>query len=181
MLARIVIISGSPGAGKTTVSHKLAENSTYERAVHIHTDDFYQYIKKGYIAPWLDGSGDQNLTMIESAAASAKRFAEGGYEVFVDGTIGPWFIDPWGEIARNGIDVRYIVLRPDEQTTVSHVKNRHQNEFFTFTCEVIKDLWHSFSDLGIYKPHVIDTTALTIDESVALIQKMLAENAFKIF
>ena len=85
MPARIVVISGSPGTGKTTISRILAENSTHEKAVYIEVDDFWQYIRKGYIHPWEGGggAGNQNETVIESAAASAKRFSEGGYEVFV--------------------------------------------------------------------------------------------------
>jgi chloramphenicol 3-O-phosphotransferase len=180
MSARIIIISGSPGAGKSTVSRILAENSPHEKAVHIHTDDFYQYIKKGYIAPWQNGSGDQNETMILSAAASAEIWADGGYEVFADGTIGPWFIDPWLELVKKGFDVRYIILRPDEQATVSRVIDREKNQFFPLTDEVVKNLWNSFADMGIYESHKIDTTGLTADESAALIQKMLAEGAFRI-
>ena len=41
----------------------------------------------------------------------------GVYEVYVDGIIGPWFLKPWIQLARAGMDVRYIVLRPDEPTT----------------------------------------------------------------
>jgi hypothetical protein len=117
--ARIVLISGSPGTGKTSISRILAETSDYACAVHIHTDDFYQYIRKGYVSPWLNGAGDQNETVIESVVVSAKRFSAGGYEVFVDGVIGPWFLEPWIDIAKEGVDVRYIVLRPSEQETVS--------------------------------------------------------------
>ena len=102
MTARIVIISGACGTGKSSVSRLLAETSAYEHAVHIHMDDFYQYIRKGYIAPWLDGSGEQKETMIESAAACAQRFSEGGYEVYVDGVIGPWYLGPWINIAEKG-------------------------------------------------------------------------------
>jgi cytidylate kinase len=180
MSARIVVISGAPGTGKTSVSRILAENSTYDRAVHIHTDDFYQYIRKGYISPWLDGSGDQNNTMIEAAAASAKRFSAGGYEVFVDGVIGPWFLKPWIQISEEGIDVRYIVLRPSEQTTVLRVNNREQNEYFPLSDEVVKNLWRSFTDLGKYESHVLDTTAQTVVESAAHIQKMLLEENFRL-
>ena len=60
MAARIVIISGACGTGKSSSSRLLAEKSPYDCAVHIHSDDFYQYIRKGYIAPWLEGSGKQN-------------------------------------------------------------------------------------------------------------------------
>ena len=39
---RIVVITGSPGTGKTTVSAIVADESTLERSVRLHTDDFYQ-------------------------------------------------------------------------------------------------------------------------------------------
>ena len=195
MSARIVIISGSPGTGKTTLSRILAENSTYEKAVNIHLDDFWEYIRKGYIQPWLDGSGDQNETVVEAVAASAKKFSESGYEIYVDGAIGPWFLKPWLKIAKKGVDVRYIVLRPDEETTVARVIKRQwqnvnyenaedfrqESDYFPLTYEVVKDLWTSFTGLGIYESHVVDTTGQTVEESAAVIQKTLAENAFRIY
>ena len=180
MLGKIVIISGSPGTGKTSISKKMAENPSNELAVHIHTDDFYQYIRKGYIAPWENESGNQNETVIEVAAASAERYFVGGYEVYLDGTIGPWFIEPWIDIAKKGIDVRYIILRPDEQTTVARALNRKQQSFFPLSHEIVKAIWHSFTNLSVYETHAIDTTTQTIDESVAAIQKMLLEGAFRI-
>ena len=84
-------------------------------AVHMHTDDFYGYIKKGYIPPWQEGSGAQNGTVINAAAACAGEYARGGYTVFVDGVIGPWFLGPWLELVMEGMDVRYIVLLPGEE------------------------------------------------------------------
>jgi len=175
---RIVIISGPPGAGKTTVTEKLVENCIYEKAVNIHLDDFWQFIRKGYVHPWLNESGDQNETVIESIAASAEKFAEGGYEVFVEGAIGIWFLEPWINLAKKGFDVRYIMLRPDEQTVVSRVMNREKNKFFPLTAEVVKNIWENFGNLDIYESHVIDNGAQTVDESVAVIQKMLAERKF---
>jgi len=180
MSARIVVISGATGTGKTSISRKLAENSTYDRAVHMHTDDFYQYIRKGYISPWLNGTGNQNETIIESVAASAKRFSAGGYEVFVDGVIGPWFLKPWVKISEEGIDVRYIVLRPTEEMTVLRAINREQRECFPLNEKVVKTLWLSLTNLGKYESNVVDTTAQTVEESVALIQKMLFEENFHI-
>ncbi|MEE0861631.1 MAG: zeta toxin family protein, partial [Lachnospiraceae bacterium] len=37
---RIVIITGSPGTGKTTISAIVAKESSMEKSVHMHTDDF---------------------------------------------------------------------------------------------------------------------------------------------
>jgi cytidylate kinase len=106
-MGRIVIISGSPGSGKSTITQILAENSPYEKTVHIHTDDFYKYICKGYIEPWQNGAGEQNATVLETIALCAKSFADGGYEVFVDGVIGPWFINPWVKLARDNSSISY--------------------------------------------------------------------------
>ena len=96
---KIIIISGATGTGKTSTAGILTENAPSRLAVHLHTDDFYQYIKRGYIAPWLEEAGDQNETVAEVIAASARSYAEGGYEVYVDGVIGPWFLKPWQNMA----------------------------------------------------------------------------------
>lgn len=180
MTARIVIVSGACGTGKTSIARLLAKNSTYAYAVHIHTDDFYQYIRKGYITPWLDSSGDQNETVIDAVVASTKRFSEGGYEVFVDGVIGPWFLQPWIKLAEEGFDIRYIVLRPDEETTISRALERTQRDYFPLNRDDIKNVWNSLSDLDKYESNVVDTTAQTIDESMVYIQKMLQANAFRV-
>lgn len=180
MAARIVIVSGACGTGKTSIARLLAKNSTYVYAVHIHTDDFYQYIRKGYVIPWLDSAGDQNETVIDAVVACAKRFSEGGYEVYVDGVIGPWFLAPWIMLAEDGFDIRYIVLRPDEETTISRALERTQRDCFPLNRDDIKNVWSSLSNLGEYESNVVDTTAQTIDESTVQIQKMLRTNAFRI-
>ena len=180
MPARIVIISGLPGTGKTSVSRMLAEKSLRERAVHIQADGYWQSIHKGYIHPWLSDSGQQNDTVIKAVCASAKVFAKGGYEVFVDGVIGPWFLKPWVKLAKKGMDVRYIILRTDEATTVLRAAERQQREPFPLTCDVISSLWSSFSDLGKYESHVLDTTKQTIEESAFAIQNGLIGSNYRI-
>ena len=60
MTGRIVIITGSPGTGKTTVSAILARESGLEKSVHMHTDDFYHYLSKGAVPPHLPESNSQN-------------------------------------------------------------------------------------------------------------------------
>ena len=180
MSARIIIISGPPGAGKTTLARLLSEDSAHEKAANIHLDDFWQYISKGYIEPWLSESGKQNKTVVEAAADSAERFYKGGYEVFVDGLIGPWFIEPWRRIAGKGTDVRYIILRPDEETTVMRATTRKQNDYFPLSVQIIKDLWDDMNNLGEFEPHVVNTSGQTIEESAAVIQKMMDGNNFRI-
>ena len=179
-MARIIIISGACGTGKTTISKILAEKSEHNLAVHIHTDDYYQYIKKGYIHPWMNGTGKQNNAVISAAAASAEKFALNGYEVFVDGTIGPWFLEPWLNIAESGVDVRYIILRPDAPTTVRRAMQRTQREEFPLHSEAVQNIWQSFQKMDKYEENVIDTTNQTVDETVAFVKKHLQNGGFSL-
>jgi hypothetical protein len=45
-------------------------------------------------------------------ADAAFGYARGGYEVVVDGIVGPWFLDPFRGLARQtGIPLHCVVLR----------------------------------------------------------------------
>lgn len=180
MTAKIVIISGACGTGKSTVSKLLAENSRCQFAVRIHTDDFYDYVRKGYIDPWKDEAGDQNEVVVNAVTASAKQFLTGGYEVYIDGVIGPWFLEQWLKLADKGFDVRYVVLRPDEESTVFRAANREQRAEFPLDEEAVRKMWRMFSELGEYEANVVDNSNQTVSESAETIQKLLEDGGFRI-
>src|SRR5579862_8698553 len=109
----ILIVSGPPGAGKSTVARRLAQ--TWDGlAVHIPTDAFYAAILSGYVAPWLAESHQQNITVTQAIAAAAAAYAAGGYAVMLDGVVGPWFLEHYRRAATGaGVELSYVVLRPD--------------------------------------------------------------------
>jgi predicted kinase len=170
--ARIVIVSGPPGAGKSSVARRLAESSPFPRTVHLHTDDFYGYIRKGFIPPWLPGTHDQNMVIVEVSVATSRTYAAGGFEVIVDGVVGPWYLGPWLQAARD-FDVRYVVLRPDSQTTLARAVGRTEPGAL-IDADPIRKMWQDFADLGQWESHVLDTTGMTLEESVAAVQERLA-------
>lgn len=180
MKARIILMSGPCGTGKSTLSRLLAERSAYPGAVHLHTDDFYQYIRKGYIDPWKEEAGDQNEVVINTVVAAAEELLKGGYEVYVDGVIGPWFLMPWLRLAEEGHDIRYVVLRPSEESTVLRAFQREQRAEFPLTGEVIRHMWQSFSRMGDYESHALDTTGQSVSESAAVLQTLLNTDAFRL-
>lgn len=169
---RIIIITGSPGTGKTTVSAIVAKESSMEKSVHMHTDDFYHYLSKGAIPPHLPESNAQNLIVIEAFLEAAKRYVRGGYDVIVDGIIGPWFLEPWLKIAQEGYEVHYIILRATKEETMKRAVERSKLDT-TANIELVETMWEQFHDVGIYEPNVIDTTNLSIYDTVSIIKEKI--------
>ena len=177
--ARIIIISGAPGSGKSTITRLLAEHLSNKRTVLIRIDDFYSYICKGYIEPWLPESNDQNIAVAEAMVAVAKSFVTSGYDVFIDGVIGPWLISPWIKISSDGSDVHYVVLRPSLEVTTSRGVSRKGIDDL-INPMVIKEMWNAFSDLGSYESHILDTTFQTAEESAELIKDILEKGFYRL-
>lgn len=167
---RIIVITGSPGTGKTTTSAIVARESTMERSVHMHTDDFYHYLSKGAIPPHLPESNKQNLIVIEAFLEAAKRYVRGGYDVIVDGIIGPWFLKPWLNIVHEGYEVHYIILRANKEETMKRAIKRLKLDRET-NVKLVETMWEQFRNLGVYEQNVIDTTNLSIKDTVSVIKE----------
>ncbi|MBS6195507.1 MAG: AAA family ATPase [Clostridiales bacterium] len=173
---RIVIITGSPGTGKTTTAAIVAKESSMEKSVHMHTDDFYHYLSKGAIPPHLPESNEQNLIVIEAFLEAAKRYVCGGYDVIVDGIIGPWFLKPWSNVVQEGYEVHYIILRADKAETMKRAVERAKLDRET-NVELVEIMWEQFHNLGDYESHVIDTTNYSIQETVSVIKEKISDRA----
>jgi MOSC domain-containing protein YiiM/predicted kinase len=177
--APIVLITGAPGVGKSTVARALADASPYPRAVHLHADDFFAYVRKGFVEPWRAESRKQNGVIMQALTATARRYAAGGYEVLVDGIVGPWFIAPWTALARAGLDVRYAVLRTDEQTTLARATARDPSAAMVDPA-VVTQMWRQFADLGDFEDFAIDTARRSPDETVAHLRARLGRGELRL-
>lgn len=180
MAESIILVSGPCGAGKTSVSRLLAQNKRGSPAVHIHSDDFYHYIKTGYIPPWQKAAGDQNEVVMRAAAACAEQYAQGGYQVYVDGVIGPWFLKEWQRLSAHGLDLRYVVLRPVQETAVQRAMAREQRQEFPLQKETVQAMWGMFAQLGKYESHVVDNSGQSVQETAVFLQSSLAAGKFRL-
>ena len=150
----MVIVSGPPGSGKTSVSAALA--SGCERGVHLESDWFFRSIRSGFVAPWLPDAHSQNAAVMAVAADAAAAYVDAGYAVVWDGIVGPWFLDRVARrLAARKIRLQYLVLRPGRVTASRRVQERGGTAETTGA----EAMYDQFADLGEFEPHVISSDA----------------------
>lgn len=125
-MGSLLVVTGPPGAGKSSVARVLAEAA--HRSVLIEGDAFFGFLASGAIEPWHCASKDQNMVVIEAAASAAGVFATGGYTTVYDGVVGPWFLPVFG--AATGLaSLDYAVLLPPVEVCVQRVSTRRDHGF----------------------------------------------------
>ncbi|MYB10606.1 MAG: AAA family ATPase [Acidimicrobiia bacterium] len=170
----VVIVSGPPGSGKTTVSAALAAD--YERGVHLESDWFFRSIRSGFVAPWLPDAHSQNAAVMNVAAEAAAAYVDAGYSVVWDGIVGPWFLD---QVARRldarEISVQYLVLRPGRVTASQRVQGRGD----TPETSGAETMYDQFADLGDFEPHVVSSDA-PAEQVIEACKAALADGSLKV-
>lgn len=116
--------------------------------------------------PFLPEAQRQNEVVIVGTVAT---FARGGYDVVVDGIIGPWFLPPFLAL---GDQVSYVVLRPNLDVTLSRARERDGDELKNV--DAITGLHAAFTRLGDLERHVLDTGDLDADQTAAEVRRVLA-------
>jgi predicted kinase len=170
----VLILSGAPGVGKTTVAAALAERS--ERgAVHLESDRFYGFIRAGYIEPWKPESNEQNRAVMRIVAAAAAGYAAAGYFTIVDGIVIPgWYLEPLRDALREaGQEVAYAVLRAPLPACIERVREREGGSLFD--AEAMDRLWNSFAALGELEANVVEVDGMGAEEVAAELRSRLSK------
>ena len=167
----VLILTGAPGSGKTTVAGLLAQAAA--RAVHLRSDCFFHFIASGYVEPWKTESHVQNTTVMRIVGQAATEYAGAGYYTIIDGIVSPrWFLEPLrGSLAASGFQVAYAVLRPPLEVAIERARSRSPDRLPQ--AAVIEQLWRDFADLGALEPHAIDNGALSAEETCELVARRL--------
>jgi cytidylate kinase len=148
----LLVVTGPPGAGKSTVARALA-GRVGPSSVLVAGDAFFAFLANGAVDPWRPESHVQNTVVTEAAAQAAGRFA-GDYDTVYDGVLGPWFLATFAAAA--GLDaLDYVILSPSADTCVARIRSRAGH---TFSDEsAARHLHEQFRSARIDARHVLAT------------------------
>jgi hypothetical protein len=178
----LLLLTGSPGCGKTTVAPLVAER--HEPSACLDLDWFFAKLRRGAIEPWKEEAHHQNRVVLTAAAEAVAAFAGGGYFTVGEGILYPFMLDLFAAACGpRGIVLNYAVLR----APIGIVQQRVQDRRFEpphagalADAAVVDDLWTQFESHGVEERHRVDCGDHAPDEVAADIDRRLGAGEFRL-
>ena len=172
-MGELVVVTGPPGAGKSSVSEHLVDRHTPSALVA--GDAFFAMIRQGYILPWLPHSHHQNKVIIEAAGGTAGRLAGICFVVY-DGVVGPWSL-PTFERAAGLPELHYVVLMPPLDVCLERVRSRVDHGFSDLS--VTRDMHQQFARARVDTRHLVTEADEPPADLAELIALQLSSGRFR--
>jgi predicted kinase len=170
---QVFLISGIPGAGKTTVAHALA--TRFPRAVHLEGDRIGELVVSGSVLPHEEPREEASRQLEvrrTSMCRIADTFADAGFVVVLDDVV----VSP-GVLAAYQAELRahplaFVQLTPSLEVVRDRDAGRDKHWF---------EVWaHLDTQMRQWDPRPglwLDTSALTVEETVDAILDRVDEAA----
>jgi tRNA uridine 5-carbamoylmethylation protein Kti12 len=170
---RLLLLTGSPGCGKTTVAPLVADFESPSACLDL--DWFFAKLRQGAIAPWLEEAHQQNRVVLSAAASAVATFAAGSYFTVAEGILYPFMLDLFaGACESLGIDINYAVLRAPLDVVQERVQQRTSEPLHKDALAdegVVGDLWTQFESAGVDERHRVESGHLPPSEVAAEIYR----------
>jgi cytidylate kinase len=146
-----IVVTGPPGAGKSTVAALVAD--AFPLVALVPGDAFFAFWTRGFVEPWRPESRQQNETIITAAGASVGAFSRGGCQVVYEGVLGPWLLSTFLTGAGSA-SVHYLVLLPPVDVCLARVDARAGHPFAD--AAATRQLHAEFARAPLDRRHVVD-------------------------
>jgi broad-specificity NMP kinase len=178
----LLLLTGSPGCGKTTVAPLVADR--HDPSACLDIDWFFAKLRRGAIAPWRSESHTQNRVVLHAAAEAVAAFAEGGYFTVGEGIVYPFMLDLFAAACEpHGIALNYAVLRAPVAVVQQRVQDRKIEPIHAAAladADVVDDLWAQFERHGVAERHRVDSGTRTPGEVATEIDARLGAGEFRL-
>lgn len=126
---RLIILTGVPGSGKTSVAKALA--SMFPRSAHVEADALAESIRAGRVSPGGEPAAEAerqlNLQTRMTAAVSNELFAEGFTVIVDDVVVTRGRLDDYLRALR-GSPLHYVLLAPPRSVVLERDRMRPEKQ-----------------------------------------------------
>ncbi|MEO6651712.1 MAG: AAA family ATPase [Ilumatobacteraceae bacterium] len=170
----LLVVSGPPGAGKSTVARILADR--HSPSALVEGDEFFRFLRAGRIDPWRVEARDQNAVITDIQATVAGRYCSAGYRAIYDGVLGSWFLERF--VVAAGVPVDFAVMLPTIETCLHRIRTRVGHDFHNE--DAARALHRQFSVESPDARHVVDSSQSSAAETAAEIESRRAAGSLRV-
>jgi chloramphenicol 3-O-phosphotransferase len=173
--APIFLLTGTPGSGKSSVARELLQR--FEFGLHLPVDDLREFVVSGISHPvpdWTEETGRQFRLARESAAVTAKLYANNGFAIVIDDVISSDDISSIFEAAFAEFDFHKILLQPQLEVALERNRTRTNKNFDpSFLEEPIRQIYAWMSAQELPKDWLrLDSSELNLEQTVDAILEL---------
>jgi chloramphenicol 3-O-phosphotransferase len=162
----VLLLTGAPAAGKTTVARLLADRLA--RSAMVDVDAVRAMVRRGHVAAWYRGEGTaQHRLGVRNAGLLARNFVEAGYTVVIADLVTEETL-PRYRAGLAGLPVRLVRLLP----TLEEAQRRNRDRGLWVQPDRVEALYAqqaAFADAD----ETLDTTSTSAEAVAALLALVL--------